>query len=689
MILRFDRRIIGIGSAVLIFVSLYFIGLMVAKRWEDTVRKEIRMDLVMISANAATRLDSTIHQQLRANNGTDRSAYDAENKKLRRILATNENIRYVYTCFMFDGKVHFGLDPTTPGDSDGDGVEDKSYWGDAYDDPPGELIKALRTGETQTDQQPYTDNWGTFISGYTPIFRADGSVEAVVGVDLEYSQYLEQFQKVNDFFWMWILSSAGFCVAVGLSSFLAWNRIQRGFIAISESRAEVIAKNRQLEHMNEALDNQVRYDALTGLMSRAGFEDVVLQELQPRIEGVRPLVSLAIIDLDDFKLMNDLHSHTYGDSVLKAFGKRLQDHVELAVVGRFGGDEFVVMMTGENSQERLRAALLRFQRSIVEEPLVVDEHLLQPCTASIGLASNDGPRMSFTDLFRHADIAMYEAKSKSSGHLEEYQDWMSETIVRRFQIENDLRRAWEKKEFWMAIQPIVDMSTGETVAGEMLMRWTKADGTFVSPADFIPVAETTGMIGELGYWALETACETLAEIRKGDTEARINISVNVSARQLIDPDFVQRVGEIIGRYDFHRAALWLELTESTLIDDIDGVCSKLEKIREYGLKIALDDFGTGYSSLSMMLKVPLDCIKVDQSFVINMPNNPKNIELTRTILILAKSMNLRVIAEGVETEEHVRLLRRLGCILGQGYHYSKPIPIPAYMDRLNLDQKAA
>ncbi|QYK53130.1 MAG: EAL domain-containing protein [Fimbriimonadaceae bacterium] len=689
MILRFDRRIIGIGSAALIFVSLYFIGLMVAKRWEDTVRKEVRMDLVMISASAATRLDSKVHEALRGNYGTDNGAYEYENKKLKQILVRNENIRYVYTCYLENGEVHFGLDPTPPGDSDGDGVDDKSYWGDVYDDPPGELIKALRTGETQTDARPYKDSWGTFISGYTPIFNADGSVEAVVGVDLQYSQYLKQFQAVNDFFWMWILSSAGFCVAVGLSSFLAWNRIQKGFIAISESRAEVIAKNRQLEQLNETLDTQVRYDALTGLMSRAGFEIAVLNELHAKPGGPRPNVTLAIIDLDDFKLMNDLHSHAYGDSVLIAFGARLQTHVDGAVVGRFGGDEFVVMMSGEDSQNRLRTALLRFQRSIVEEPLVVDEHLLQPCTASIGLASNVGPRMSFTDLFRHADIAMYEAKSKSSGHLEEYQDWMSETIVRRFQIENDLRRAMEKKEFWMAIQPIVDMSTGETVAGEMLMRWTKADGTFVSPADFIPVAETTGMIGELGYWALETACETLAEIRKGDPDARINISVNVSARQLIDPEFVQRVGEIISRHDFHRAALWLELTESTLIDDIDGVCAKLEKIREYGLKIALDDFGTGYSSLSMMLKVPLDCLKVDQSFVINMPDNPKNIELTRTILILAKSMNLRVIAEGVETEEHVQLLRRLGCILGQGYFYSKPIPIPAYLDRLNLDQKAA
>lgn len=662
---------------------------MVAKRWEDTVHKEIKMDLVMISANAATRLDSKLHEKLRENNGSEQAIYNAENKKLKLILAQNKNIRYVYTCYLEDSKVRFGLDPTPAGDADKDGVDDKSYWGDEYADASGELIKALRTGESQTDSRPYADQWGTFISGYTPIFRPDGSVEAVVGVDLEYSQYLKQFQAVNDFFWMWILSSAGFCVAVGLSSFLAWNRIQKGFIAISESRAEVIAKNRQLELLNETLDTQVRYDALTGLMSRAGFEITVLNELHAKPGGTPPNVTLAIIDLDDFKLMNDLHSHTYGDSVLIAFGQRLQSHVEEAVVGRFGGDEFVVMMSGENSQDRLRTALLRFQRSIAEEPLVVDEHLLQPCTASIGLASNVGPRMSFTDLFRHADIAMYEAKSKSLGHLEEYQDWMSETIVRRFQIESDLRRAMEKKEFWMAIQPIVDMSTGETVAGEMLMRWTKADGTFVSPADFIPVAETTGMIGELGYWALETACETLSEIRKGDPEARINISVNVSARQLIDPEFVQRVGEIISRHDFHRAALWLELTESTLIDDIEGVCAKLEKIREYGLKIALDDFGTGYSSLSMMLKVPLDCLKVDQSFVINMPNNPKNIELTRTILILAKSMNLRVIAEGVETEEHVQLLRRLGCILGQGYYYSKPIPIPAYLDRLNLDQKAA
>lgn len=684
MFLRFDRRIIGIGSALLIFVSLYTIGLMITKRWEETVHKEIRMDLVMISANAGSRLSSTAHAKLRAADGEVKDLYDAQNERLAQILSMNSNIRYVYTCYLQNGKVLFGLDPTLAGDADGDGVDDKSYWGDEYADAPGELIKTLRTGVAHTDNKPYTDQWGTFISGYTPLFSEDGKVEAAVGVDLEYSQYLNEFKKVSEFAFAWFLSSLGICIVVGLSSFIGWNRLQRNFQAISESRAEVLAKNRLLEEMNEALDSQVKFDALTGLMSRAGFEEHVSQVLNSRGE-----LTLGIIDLDDFKLMNDLHSHTYGDSVLIAFGRRLKEAVGSATVGRFGGDEFVIMLEGENSETRLRISLLAFQRSILEDPLVVDEHLLQPCTASIGLATNADRSIGFTDLFRQADIAMYQAKATSSGHLEIYKEWMSESIVRRFHIENDLRRAWEKREFWMSVQPIVDMSTGETVAGEMLMRWTKSDGTFVSPAEFIPVAEDTGMISELGYWALESACELLEEIRKGDPDARINISVNVSARQVIDPDFVSRVGEIIGQFKFHRSALWLELTESTLIDDIDSVCKKLEKIRAYGLKIALDDFGTGYSSLSMMLKVPLDCLKVDQSFVMNMPSNPKNIELTRTILILAKSMNLKVVAEGVETEEHARLLRQMGCILGQGYHYSKPIPIPAYLDRLNLDQKAA
>ena len=686
-VLILDSRWLAVIASLVVLVCSTFMGALLGERYEDDMHRGVRRQLISLSRDASQFVDGDAHRALRQSGDMESAAYKSGNEKLRLVLNANENLRYIYTCYLEGGQVKFGFDPTEPGDHDGDGRDDHSKLGEIYADPPSALVRTFHTKKSEADDKPYVDEWGTFISAYSPVFAKDGSVEAVVGVDLTAELYAVEMESVSFFRSFWLVGSIIFSGLCGLVTLYVLNRVHKRFLQVLEAKREVEATNAELEKLNRKLDWQARTDILTGLLNRSGVMSVVDRSLAEFDSGEVESCAVALMDLDDFKVANDHYGHAYGDQYLVAFAESLVLSVDNAVVGRLGGDEFIVVMTGTGCCERLEAALREFQAKNKNEVLFVGL-TSQPVSVSIGVVEAEAGDSS-SDLIRRADIAMYEAKRLGAGNLKVYEDWMGSALDKRVDLEKQMRLGWEQGEFWMAVQPIVDLQNGDTVAGEMLMRWTKSDGTFVSPVDFIPIAEDTGLIMEMGLWAIEEACRNVERLEREFKGKKIHLSVNVSPRQLNQPNFVDKVEEIFGRYTFHRGGLWFELTESSLIHEGGEVLERLKRIREMGIMVALDDFGTGYSSLSMLLHIPLDCLKIDRSFIQNLPEAKNSVELVHTILRLSEMLKLHVVCEGIETKEQGELLHRMGCDWGQGFHYSKPVPMSEFVDRCCGERKVA
>lgn len=661
------------------FMTLFILGgagLGVYLNMVEMIGKSVRSDLLAISSAGSSLVSGGEHRNLRLSENMDSDEYRSMNERLRELLVKYPDLKYVYTAYMDGEDVKFGLDPTLPGDHDGDGVDDKSYLGEVYDNVSIPMKYALAEGMPQVETEPYTDKWGTFVSAFAPVYSDDGTLECVLGVDLDYRRYQDTFASAWWSFVGWTLVSIliAFGFAYSLMSILG--RIQRSFERLMSAKKQVDAKNLELADLNVALDRQARFDELTGFYNRAAFELISKESTLELHRGVVSELSMAFIDVDNFKLINDTYGHDLGDEILKKVAERIRATVTGGAIARFGGDEFVVLYQGDDCTDRLRENMERLVRLF--DDAIGLANTAHSCSVSVGIAKMTESEGTMVDLIRMADIAMYRAKTQGKNGLVLFEDRMALDVKDRVEIENDLREAWKNGELWVAVQPIVNLSTMKFSGGELLMRWTRQDGTPVSPVRFIPVAEETGLIVEMGTWILERCCFKLEMWSMSEKTKSATLTVNVSGRQLADPGFVQLVEGILDSYRFERSRLVLEVTESMMIDDVAAVNNRLQELRDLGLQIALDDFGTGYSSLSMLSKMPIDYLKIDQSFIMGMPGCSKTRSLTLSILQLAKGLGLKVVGEGVEAKEHCDELRSMGCDFGQGYAFSKPVPLDEY-----------
>ena len=388
--------------------------------------------------------------------------------------------------------------------------------------------------------------------------------------------------------------------------------------------------------------------------------------------------TLYFVDLDRFKNINDSLGHAAGDEVLKMVAIRLSKAApEHSTVARLSGDEYVVLDPSTRSPGSSLALAERLL-SIFREPLPISQGDVF-ITASIGVASLS-PSSSSTaeDLLRHADTAMYRAKDAGRNCLAVYDESMHERVAHRLSVETALYRALDRRELRLFHQPILDLESGDVVGFEALMRWQQADGTMVSPAEFIPIAEDTGTIVPIGSWALLEALTQLRHwIDDGVCSESATMSVNVSPRQLSDPNFPSIVNEALTRSGVSPQLLWLEVTESVMIAEPELALATLRRVRSLGVRIALDDFGTGYSSLSLLQKFPLQRIKIDRAFVHGVADNPNDRSLVRTIVAMGRSLGLDMVAEGVESVHQLQVLSDLGCTKAQGYLISHPVPADA------------
>ena len=421
------------------------------------------------------------------------------------------------------------------------------------------------------------------------------------------------------------------------------------------------------------------HDALTSLPNRAMFSEVLNLAIQNARRYSRNFAVL-FIDLDRFKNINDTLGHEAGDKLLQEMGARLTQTVRASdVVARLGGDEFVVLVQ-EVSEAKQVAVVARKVLSTLVKPMVIQR---QECrvTASIGICMFPAEAQDEQALMKNADIAMYRAKEDGKNNYKFYSEEMNIHSFERLALETSLRRGLERNEFLLHYQAKLDLHTGRITGVEALVRWQHPDLGLVPPAQFIPLAEETGLIVPLGKWVLVTACaQNVAWQRDGLPP--LNMAVNLSARQFADEDLVKDVAAALKSTGLRPELLELELTESMVIQNTERAGKVLAEIKKMGVRLAIDDFGVGYSSLTHLKRFPIDTLKVDRSFIRDLPQNAEDKALTEAIIAMGKSLNLTVVAEGVETQEQQTFLRDRACDEMQGFFFSKPIPSGEFAELL-------
>ncbi len=438
----------------------------------------------------------------------------------------------------------------------------------------------------------------------------------------------------------------------------------------------------------EEIKNLAFYDPLTGLPNRRLLIDRLRQALVLSARSGRE-GALIFIDLDNFKTLNDTHGHEVGDVLLQQVAQRLESCVrEGDTVARLGGDEFVVLLAQLSQQAHEAAAQTKLVAlkilTTLNQPYRLD-NLGFHNTPSIG-ATLFSRQQSAEELMKQADIAMYQAKKAGRNTLRFFDPQMQESINARANLEEQLRQAIENKEFELYYQIQVDESF-QAFGAEALIRWNHPDTGLVFPVRFIPLAEECGLILPIGQWVLETACAQIKAWQQDVLTCALVLSVNVSARQFRQADFVNQVTAALKRHAIEPNLLKLELTESMLLENVDETISVMNTLNKIGVRFSLDDFGTGYSSLQYLKRLPLDQIKIDQSFVRDLVTDSSDKAIVRTIVAMAESLNLNVIAEGVETEAQRQILLEKGCNHFQGYLFGKPIPIVQFEAGLKEDRQ--
>ena len=438
--------------------------------------------------------------------------------------------------------------------------------------------------------------------------------------------------------------------------------------------------NTSLHDAQQTIEQLAFYDPLTNLPNRRLLTDRLQQSLERSQRNPGEKVAVMVFDLDNFKTVNDSLGHNYGDDLLKHVAQIFQSQVRSEdTVSRQGGDEFTIVLSGMRKVEKV-ADIANTLLHKLSNPINVSGHQVV-IGASIGIAiyPNDGD--SHEELLRNADMAMYHAKDEGKNNFQFFMPSMNKQAHNRLVLENKLRNAIEQDHFQLFYQPQLDLKTGEVIGTEALIRWFDPEQGMISPAEFIPLAEDTGLIGQIGDWVVEAACRDMKALQDKGFPA-VKVAINVSAFQFRHGKHLTEViRQSLEKYNYPAKLFSLELTESILIDDISETLNILNSMRDLGITLAIDDFGTGYSSLSYLKQFPIDILKIDQSFIRDITTDASDKAIVSAIIAMAKQLGIEVLAEGVETGEHQTFLQSQGCDYVQGYLYCRPIPANELFER--------
>ncbi|MBK7000074.1 MAG: EAL domain-containing protein [Rhodoferax sp.] len=436
------------------------------------------------------------------------------------------------------------------------------------------------------------------------------------------------------------------------------------------------------------LDRLAHYDTVTRLPNRHYFQERLLIAVEHNIR-LSKLMAVLFVDLDNFKLVNDSYGHHTGDHLLRIAAERLSSSLRAGdVVCRLGGDEFAIILEHLSDSQQIETIVDKLIQNL-SQPLRLDDHDVV-VTGSVGVAVCPQDADNPESLLRFADAAMYAAKAAGKNTWRRFDPEMASQPALRLSLENQLRVALAERQFEVHYQPQINMNTDAVDGFEALARWNHPDHGYISPLQFIPVAEECGLIRPLGEWVLRTACRQIVAWSL-DGHERLKVAVNVSVRQLVHPHFVEQVLAILAETGCAAHQLDLEITESILMQYSDKTFSLLQRLRDHGIGIVIDDFGTGYSSMAQLKNMPVTKLKIDKSFVDDITTSHSDLAITATIASLARNLRIQIIAEGVESNQQVLLLRQSGCHAFQGYHFAQPLlatQIPKFIDGFHHRQQA-
>ena len=449
---------------------------------------------------------------------------------------------------------------------------------------------------------------------------------------------------------------------VGISIVVGLAALGLAYLLVTRIRREMDASEQQLDEL-------AYVDPVTRLPNRHAA-NAQIKRMIGRVGKGSEGFALMLLDLDNFKIVNDTLGHPIGDELLKALAVRLTEQLPRGdMTFRYGGDEFLILSEGYRAPEHLRL-IGQFALLTLDMPLTVGPHELQ-VRGCVGVAQFPRDATDASSLVRAADTAMYRAKSLGKNTCAVFEADMDHTAKRRLRIDGELRRAVARDELHLQYQPIVDLISGRMVGVEALVRWLHPDLGMIAPAEFIPVAEDSGLIADIGQWVLHAACAQMHQWHSGG-HVGLYVAVNVSDRQ-VKRGLVRQVDEALALSGLEPSCIELEITEQSLVDNIEASISQLSLLKERGVKLAIDDFGTGFTSLSYVKRLPIDKLKIDMTFVKDLPNSPDDAAIAMTIVSLAQGLNLKVVGEGVQTQAQHDFLRDLGCHFAQGYLYSRPV----------------
>ena len=423
----------------------------------------------------------------------------------------------------------------------------------------------------------------------------------------------------------------------------------------------------------EQMIHDALHDTLTSIPNRTLLLDRIRQSLVRRKRYPKTSFAIIFIDLDRFRLVNESLGHIHGDELLQLISARLKETIPIGdTVARLGGDEFSILLQDINSVRDVEVIAKEIQNLFSKPFFLGDREVF--ASASMGIAHSDNDYKTPEEILRDAELAMYRAKREGKSQSIVFHPQFRQSSLSPIDLDTDLRRALDRDEMELHYQPIISMRD-RTISGfEALLRWSHRSRGVISPNEFIPLAEETGLIYDLGQWVLGKACKQIAAWNKSKKkEDQLEISINLSSRQFSDPNLVEGIVENIEKSGFDAEFLKIEITESALMQNAQRSVSMLNQLKDLNIKVCVDDFGTGYSSLSYLHTFPIDTLKIDRSFVHDMSRNFRNMEIIRTIIMLAHNLKLDVIAEGVETGEQDAQLSALGCQFAQGFYFSRPI----------------
>ncbi len=444
--------------------------------------------------------------------------------------------------------------------------------------------------------------------------------------------------------------------------------------AVVEATNQKLKKEiRERQRVEAQLLHNSLHDILTSLPNRALFMDRLERSLMQTKKRKDCLTAILFLDLDRFKLVNDSLGHIFGDQLLREIAHRLKRCLrEEDTVARFGGDEFTILL--ENIQDINEAT--QIAQRVQEEltlPFILNKHEVFT-TVSIGIALSSNGSEQPEEVLRNADIAMYRAKNLGRAKYSVFDTAMHSQAVELLQLETDLRRAIERQEFHLYYQPIFSLSTGKISGFEALVRWQHPERGLISPTEFIPLTEETGLIVPLGAWIIYSACHQMRVWQQQfPTSEPMTISVNISGRQFFQFELVEQIAQVLQETNLDARSLKLEITENVIMENTHSATSTLQRLKTLGVQLHMDDFGTGYSSLSYLRRFPIDTLKIDRSFVSQMGVDDESLAIVQTIVTLAHNLGMSVTAEGIETAAQVALLQTMKCEFGQGYLFSKPV----------------